>query len=148
MIALVGALNHQSLVAMVVQEVGCLRCSAQDGGGGNIQNVRLGSSQSGSGIFCRGPKVIMAWQQICDIKWRMVYCNRFSADEVSVNVTLVLVPEDDGVRVTDVLISVDLDKMTLEMECLFPRNGKCCPRKYLKSCNTILTKTILRYSKL
>ena len=67
---------------------------------------------------------------------------------MSVNVTLILVPEDDGVRVTDVLISVDLDKMTLEMECLFPRNGKCCPRKYLKSCNTILTKTILRYSKL
>jgi len=70
---------------------------------------------------------------------------RFSADAVSVNVTLLLVPEDDGVRVTDVLISVDLDKMTLEMECLFPRNGKCCPRKYLKSCNTILTKTILRF---
>ena len=74
-----------------------------------------------------------------------VNVNRFSADAVSVNVTLLLVPEDDGVRVTDVLISVDLDKMTLEMECLFPRNGKCCPRKYLKSCNTILTKTILRY---
>ena len=62
-------------VAMVVQEVGCLRCSAQDGGDGNIQNVRLSSSQSGSGIFCRGPKVI--WQQqLCDIIGRMVEYKR------------------------------------------------------------------------
>ena len=25
------------------------------------------------------------------------------------------------------------------------RNGRCCPRKYLKSCNTILSKTVHRY---
>ena len=71
---------------------------------------------------------------------------RFSADKVFVNCTLILNtnPTGDGVIVQDILINVDLEGINLEMECLFPRNGKCCPKKYLKSCNTILTKTILR----
>ena len=43
--------------------------------------------------------------------------------------------------VTDVKIGVDLEGIYLEMERLFHR--KCCPKRYLKSCNTILTKTIL-----
>jgi len=72
---------------------------------------------------------------------------RFSADKVFVNCTLILNtnPTGDGVIVQDILINVDLEGINLEMECLFPRNGKCCPKKYLKSCNTILTKTILRF---
>ena len=71
---------------------------------------------------------------------------RFSADKVFVNCTLILNtnPSGDSVIVQDILINVDLEGINLEMECLFPRNGKCCPKKYLKSCNTILTKTILR----
>lgn len=76
--------------------------------------------------------------------WKTELIFRFTADKVSVDATLVLVPKGDGVKVTDVKIGVDLEGIYLEMECLFPRNGKCCPKKYLKSCNTILTKTILR----
>ena len=74
------------------------------------------------------------------------YFFRFSADKVFVNSTLILNtdPTGNGVIVQDILINVDLEGINLEMECLFPRNGKCCPKKYLKSCNTILTKTILR----
>ena len=74
------------------------------------------------------------------------YFSRFSADKVFVNSTLILNtdPTGNGVIVQDILINVDLEGINLEMECLFPRNGKCCPKKYLKSCNTILTKTILR----
>jgi len=40
---------------------------------------------------------------------------------------------------------INLDDIHLELECLFPRNGLCCPEKYLKSCNTILAKTVLRF---
>ena len=76
--------------------------------------------------------------------WKTELILRFTADKVSVDATLVLVPQGDGVKVSDVKIGVDLEGIYLEMECLFPRNGKCCPKKYLKSCNTILTKTILR----
>ena len=74
------------------------------------------------------------------------YFSRFSADKVFVNSTLILNtdPTGNGVIVQDILINVDLEGINLEMECLFPRNGKCCPKKYLKSCNAILTKTILR----
>ena len=75
---------------------------------------------------------------------KFAFLSRFTADKVTVDATLVLAPQGDGVKVTDVKIGVDLEGIYLEMECLFPRNGKCCPRKYLKSCNTILTKTILR----
>ena len=78
--------------------------------------------------------------------WKYAFFFRFSADKVFVNCTLILNtnPSGDGVLVQDILINVDLEGINLEMECLFPRNGKCCPKKYLKSCNTILTKTILR----
>ena len=42
-------------------------------------------------------------------------------------------------------LSLELEDIQAELECLFPRNGRCCPKKYLKSCNTILTKTVLRW---
>ena len=78
------------------------------------------------------------------VTWKTESFFRFTADKVTVEATLALAPKGDGVQVTDVKIGVDLEGIYLEMECLFPRNGKCCPKKYLKSCNTILTKTILR----
>ena len=59
--------------------------------------------------------------------------SRFTADKVTVDATLVLAPQGDGVKVTDVKIEVDLAGIYLEMECLFPRNGKCCPRKSYRS---------------
>ena len=80
------------------------------------------------------------------VNLKFSFFSRFSADKVFVSCTLILNtnPSGDGVIVQDILINVDLEGINLEMECLFPRNGKCCPKKYLKSCNTILTKTILR----
>ena len=49
------------------------------------------------------------------------YLYRFRAEKVSVNSTLVLDRDGDGVKVTDILINVDLEDIYLEMECLFPR---------------------------
>ena len=51
---------------------------------------------------------------------------------------------DNKILVTDFDLKLDLDDIDLELECLFPKKGKCCPRKYLKSCNAILTKVVLR----
>eukprot|EP00092_Neocalanus_flemingeri_P106478 GFUD01136635.1.p1 GENE.GFUD01136635.1~~GFUD01136635.1.p1 ORF type:complete len:254 (-),score=52.36 GFUD01136635.1:52-813(-) len=49
------------------------------------------------------------------------------------------------ILVTDFNLKLDLDDINLELECLFPKNGKCCPRKFLKSCNAFLTKVVLRF---
>jgi len=49
------------------------------------------------------------------------------------------------IEIVEMDLLLKLEDMHVEMDCLFPRrNGKCCPRKYLKSCNTILAKTVLR----
>ena len=50
----------------------------------------------------------------------------------------------DKILVTDFDMKLDLEDINLELECLFPKNGKCCPRKHLKSCNASLTKVVLR----
>ena len=50
----------------------------------------------------------------------------------------------NNVKVDDIQLSIELDDIGLEMECLFPKNGNCCPGKYLKSCNPVLAKTVLR----
>ena len=47
-------------------------------------------------------------------------------------------------EITSFDLALELDDIKAELECLFPRNGRCCPRKFLKSCNTILAKTVLR----
>jgi len=70
---------------------------------------------------------------------------RLSADKVFITAKIKLGPNGDRVQVTDLDLDLKLEDINLELECLFPRNGKCCPRKYLKSCNTILTKTVLRF---
>eukprot|EP00092_Neocalanus_flemingeri_P026908 GFUD01029168.1.p1 GENE.GFUD01029168.1~~GFUD01029168.1.p1 ORF type:complete len:238 (-),score=47.82 GFUD01029168.1:4286-4969(-) len=69
---------------------------------------------------------------------------RFSADSVIVTAKLKLGPKGKNIQVTDLQLSLELGGINLELECLFPRNGACCPRKYLKSCNSVLTKTVLR----
>jgi len=51
----------------------------------------------------------------------------------------------DKVLVTDFDMKLDLDDINLELECLFPKNGKCCPGKYLKSCTASLAKVVLRF---
>jgi hypothetical protein len=51
----------------------------------------------------------------------------------------------DKILVTDFDMKLDLEDINLELECLFPKNGKCCPRKHLKSCNASLTKVVLRF---
>jgi len=48
------------------------------------------------------------------------------------------------IDIKDMDVNIDLNDMEAELECLFPKNGRCCPRKYLKSCNTILSKTVHR----
>merc|ERR1719438_350028 len=54
-------------------------------------------------------------------------------------------PKSDGkLEVTTFDFALELDTLKAELECLFPKNGRCCPRKYLKSCNTILSKTVHR----
>ena len=72
------------------------------------------------------------------------YC-RFSADSVEVQTVLTFGPKGNNVHVTDIQLSIELDDIGLELECLFPKNGKCCPRKHLKSCNALLTKAVLRF---
>merc|ERR1719427_1154712 len=42
-------------------------------------------------------------------------------------------------------LKLDLDDIDLELECLFPKEGKCCPRKYLKSCNPGLARIVLKF---
>ena len=64
-----------------------------------------------------------------------------------VDFTLVMrlgVREGGKIEITSSDLNVELKDIHAELECLFPRRGKCCPRKYLKSCNTILAKTVLR----
>ena len=70
---------------------------------------------------------------------------RFLAEGVLVNVRLQL-DEDVAGRlvVPDVQLELSLNNINLELDCLFPRAGRCCPGKYLQSCNTILAKTVLR----
>jgi hypothetical protein len=51
---------------------------------------------------------------------------------------------DNKILVTDFDMKLALEDINLELECLFPKNGKCCPRKHLKSCNASLTKVVLR----
>ena len=53
--------------------------------------------------------------------------------------------EGGKIVVTSLDLSIELDKIKLELECLFPRKGACCPKKHLKSCNPVLAKTVLRY---
>ena len=54
------------------------------------------------------------------------------------------VREAGKIEITSSDLNVELKDIHAELECLFPRRGKCCPRKYLKSCNTILAKTVRR----
>merc|ERR1719483_679134 len=70
---------------------------------------------------------------------------RFSADSVEVFAKLSLGSKGKSVEVTDLDLSIELDDINLELECLFPRKGACCPKKYLKSCNSVLAKTVLRF---
>ena len=56
------------------------------------------------------------------------------------------VREGGKIEITSSDLNVELKDIHAELECLFPRRGKCCPRKYLKSCNTILAKTVLRWT--
>eukprot|EP00092_Neocalanus_flemingeri_P021314 GFUD01023101.1.p1 GENE.GFUD01023101.1~~GFUD01023101.1.p1 ORF type:complete len:256 (-),score=56.09 GFUD01023101.1:111-878(-) len=69
----------------------------------------------------------------------------FSADSVDVTAKLSIAPKGNNVEVTDLQLSIEMEHINLELECLFPRNGACCPEKYLKSCNSVLTKTVLRF---
>ena len=70
---------------------------------------------------------------------------RFSANSVDVTAKLTIGPKEDKVEVTNLIMTIELDDINLEMECLFPSNGKCCPEKYLKSSNSIFSKTVHRY---
>ena len=71
---------------------------------------------------------------------------RLSGNNAELIIDMGIGPKSDGkLEVTTFDFALELDTLKAELECLFPRNGRCCPRKYLKSCNTILAKTVLRY---
>ena len=75
----------------------------------------------------------------------MHYVFRLNAKNVDLTIEMKLGTRKDKIFVTDFDLRLDLDDIDLELECLFPNeNGKCCPRKYLKSCNAILAKVVLR----
>lgn len=69
---------------------------------------------------------------------------RFSADSVEAFAKLTLGSSGDKIAVTGLDLRIELDEINLELECLFPKNGACCPKKYLKSCNANLAKTVLK----
>lgn len=80
------------------------------------------------------------------IIFTFTYCNGRLAGK-KVDFTLVMrlgVREGGKIEIASSDLNVELKDIHAELECLFPRRGKCCPRKYLKSCNTILAKTVLR----
>merc|ERR1712073_113351 len=70
---------------------------------------------------------------------------RVEADGVYITASIKLGENGDKVDVKDLDLTVELQDVHIEMECLFPRNGKCCPKKYLKSCNSVLSKTVHRF---
>jgi len=71
---------------------------------------------------------------------------RFSMDNAYAIVDMKLGRNGSKIEIVEMDLLLKLEDMHVEMDCLFPRrNGKCCPRKYLKSCNTILAKTVLRF---
>ena len=76
------------------------------------------------------------------------FCSSFRLDAKNVDLTIEMklgTRAQDKIFVTDFDLKLDLDDIDLELECLFPnQNGKCCPRKYLKSCNQTLAKVVLR----
>ena len=71
---------------------------------------------------------------------------RLTADKVDMTIEMGLGALDDGnLEAKTFDLKLDLDDINVEMECLFPKsNGRCCPRKFLKSCKPILAKTVLR----
>ena len=72
---------------------------------------------------------------------------RLSANKVDMTIEMDLGTRDDGnLEAKTFNLNLDLDDINVEMECLFPKNnGRCCPRKFLRSCKPILAKTVLRF---
>ena len=72
--------------------------------------------------------------------------SRLTGSNVDLILTMDLGVRDAGkLEIKSFFMDLKLEDINAELECLFPRRGKCCPKKYLKSCNTILAKTVLRY---
>jgi len=70
---------------------------------------------------------------------------RLDGNNVDLTIVMYLGTRSGGkIEITNMDLTIDLNDMEAELECLFPKNGRCCPRKYLKSCNTILSKTVHR----
>jgi len=71
---------------------------------------------------------------------------RLTGSNVDLILTMDLGVRDAGkLEIKSFFMDLKLEDINAELECLFPRRGKCCPKKYLKSCNTILAKTVLRF---
>jgi len=73
---------------------------------------------------------------------------KLTGAKVVLTINMKLGVRDDGenkMEVTDFDLNIKLEDIKAELECLFPKNGRCCPRKFLKSCNEILAKTVLRF---
>ena len=96
--------------------------------------------QAQTSVYPLEMKGYVRWR--CHLQLRLE-C-RFSADSVQVRVRITLGEKGTNVEVTDLELNINLAKINLELECLFPKDGKCCPEKYLKSCNAVLAKTVLR----
>jgi len=51
----------------------------------------------------------------------------------------------DKILVTELVLVPDFNNINLELDCLFPKEGKCCPEKYLKSCSSGLARVVLKF---
>jgi len=71
---------------------------------------------------------------------------KLTGAKVLLTIDMNLGVRDGGkMEVKDFDLNIKLEDIKAELECLFPKNGRCCPRKFLKSCNEILAKTVLRF---
>jgi len=71
---------------------------------------------------------------------------RLSASDVSLTAEMKLGTRPGGkILVEELDLIPDFNNIDLELDCLFPKEGKCCPKKFLKSCNPGLAKIVLKF---
>merc|ERR1712142_660816 len=68
---------------------------------------------------------------------------RLQAKDVGLTADMKLGTRAGGkLLIKELVLDADFNNIDLELECLFPRDGKCCPQKYLKSCSPGLARLV------
>ena len=79
------------------------------------------------------------------IPWVRNFLSRLSASDVRLTGEMKLgTRPGDKILVKELDLIPDFNNIDLELECLFPKDGKCCPDKFLKSCNPGLARIVLK----